>query len=83
MGQIIIDLPLRVKRHYKIDDVESAKELLAELQTKLQTKARRGEDDDNEKLTAEDLADIRAAKRARKGDLISWEDAKAFLQTLE
>ena len=80
MGQIIIDLPLRVKRHYKIDDAESAKELLAELQTK----ARRIEDDDAEKLTAEDLADIRAANRAReKGEFVAWEDAKAFLDTLK
>ena len=31
MGQIIIDLPLQVKRHYKIDDVDSANELLAVL----------------------------------------------------
>lgn len=27
-------------------------------------------------LTAEDKADIRAARRARKGDLIDWEDVK-------
>ena len=79
MGQIIIDLPLRVKRHYKIDNVELANELLAALQNT----ARRVEDDDSEKLTAEDLADIRAAKRARKGDVITWEEAKIFLQTLE
>lgn len=78
MGQIIIDLPLRVKQRYKIDDVESANELLAALQVK----ARRVKDNP-ENLTAEDLADIRAAKRARKGDVVAWEDAKAFLQTLE
>ncbi len=76
MGQIIIDLPLRVKRHYKIDDVESAKELLADLQIK----ARRVEDNNDEKLTAEDLADIRAAKRAReKGEFISLEQLKTEL----
>lgn len=79
MGQIIIDLPLRVKRHYKIDDVESANELLATLQNT----ARRVEDAP-EKLTAEDLADIRAAKRAReKGEFVAWEDAEAFLDTLK
>jgi len=78
MGQIIIDLPLRVKRRYKIDDVASANELL----TALQNTARRVEDAP-EKLTAEDLADIRAAKRARKGDLVAWEDAKAFLSNLD
>jgi len=78
MGQIIIDLPLRVKRHYKIDNVESANELLAALQNT----ARRIEDAP-EKLTTEDLADIRVAKRARKGDVVTWEEAKTFLQTLE
>lgn len=74
MGQIVIDLPLRVKQHYKIDDVESANELLAELKVK----AKRVEND-SEELTAEDLADIRAAKRARKGDLVKWEDVKESL----
>jgi len=79
MGQIIIDLPLRVKRHYKIDDVESANQLLADLQN---TARRVG--DDAEKLTAEDLADIRAAKRAReKGEFVAWEDAEAFLDTIK
>lgn len=79
MGQIIIDLPVRVKRHYKIDDVESANELLASLQNT----ARRVEDT-SEKLTAEDLADIHAAKRAReKGEFVAWEDAEAFLDTLK
>ncbi len=33
----------------------------------------------NLKLTAEDLTDIRAAKRARKGELISWEKVKESL----
>ena len=37
MGQIIIDLPSRVKHHYKIEDVESANELLAALQSKAPT----------------------------------------------
>lgn len=78
MGQIVIDLPLRVKQHYKIDDVDSANELLAELKVK----AMRVEDD-SEELTAEDRADIRAAKRARKGDFVSWEDAEAYLNTLD
>ncbi len=79
MGQIIIDLPLSVKRRYKIDDVESANELLAALQNT----ARRVEDAP-EKLTAEDLADIRAAERAReKGEFVAWEDAEAFLDTLK
>ena len=75
MGQIIIDLPLRVKQHYKIDNVESANELLAILQN-----AARRVEDDPEKLTAEDLADIRAARRAReKGEFISLEQLKTEL----
>ena len=78
MGQIIIDLPQRIKRRYKIDDVESAAELLAALQMSAQRVK-----GNPAKLTAEDLADIRAAKRARKGDLISWEEAKVFLDRLD
>ena len=74
MGQIIIDLPLRVKRHYKIDDVESANKLLADLKTTAKPVK-----NDSEDLTAEDLADIRAAKRARKGDFVSWEEVKESL----
>ena len=74
MGQIIIDLPLRVKRHYKIDDVESANKLLADLKTTAKPVK-----NNPEKLTAEDLADIRAAKRARKGDFVSWEEVKESL----
>jgi hypothetical protein len=78
MGQIIIDLPLRVKRRYEIESVESANELLETLQNM----ARRVEDAP-EKLTAEDLADIRAAGRAReKGEFVAWEEAEAFLDTL-
>ncbi len=75
MGQIVIDLPLRVKHHYKIDDVDSANELLAALKIK----AKRVEDD-SEKLTAEDLADIRHAKRAlEKGEFISLDELKTEL----
>ena len=79
MGQIIIDVPQRgVKRRYKMDDAKSAEELL----TFLEKKARRVKVNP-EKPTAEDLADIAAAKRARKGDFISWEDAKAFLDRVK
>ncbi len=74
MGQIIIDLPLRVKRHYKIDDVDSANKLLADLKTTAKPVK-----SDSENLTAEDLADIRAAKRARKGDFVGWEEVKKTL----
>ncbi len=75
MGQIIIDVPMRgVKRRYKMDDAKSAEELL----TALQAKAKRVKVNP-EKPTAEDLADIRAAKRARKGDLVSWKEVKEQL----
>jgi uncharacterized protein YfcZ (UPF0381/DUF406 family) len=75
MGQIIIDVPQRgVKRRYKMDDAKSAEELL----TALQQKARRIKVNP-EKPTAEDLADIRAAKRARKGDLVGWKEVKEQL----
>ncbi len=75
MGQIIIDVPMRgVKRRYKMDDAKSAEELL----TALQTKAKRVKVNP-EKPTAEDLADIRAAKRARKGDLVVWKEVKEQL----
>ncbi len=78
MGQIIIDLPLSVRQHYKIDDVKSANELL----TALQNTARRVEDA-HEELTDEDLADIRVASRAReKGEFVAWKDAEAFLDRL-
>lgn len=78
MGQIIIDLPQRIKRRYKIDDVESAAELLAALKISASRVV-----ENPAKPTAEDLADIRAAKRARKGDFVSWEEAKAFLDRLD
>ncbi len=76
MGQIIIDVPMRgVKRRYKLEDTEKATELL----NNLQAKAKRVKVN-SEKLTAEDLADIRAAKRALKnGEFVDWEEAKEFL----
>ena len=78
MGQIIIDLPLRVKRRYKIEDVESANEILAALKIKAQQIT-----ENSAKPNAEDSADIRAVNRARKGELISWEEAEIFLDTLD
>ena len=75
MGQIIIDLPQRIKRRYKINDAESAAELL----TALQKSAERVVENPSEP-TAEDLADTRAAKRALKnGEFVAWEDAENFL----
>lgn len=75
MGQIIIDVPqCGVKRRYELDDAQSAEELLIVLQAK----ARRVKVNP-EKPTTEDLVDIRAAKRARKGDLIGWKEVKEQL----
>jgi len=77
MGQIIIDLPSRIKRRYRLDNEELTKSILASLEAAaLPVKT------DSSKLTAEDKADIRAAKRARKGDLVAWEDAQAYLDKL-
>ena len=75
MGQIIINVPQRgVKRRYKLEDAQTAAELLDDLQVKAKhVKV------NYEKLTDEDLADIRAAKRARKGDLVSWKEVKEQL----
>ncbi len=79
MGQIIIDVPQRgVKRRYKLEDAQTAAELLDNLQAKAQRVKV-----NSEKLSAEDLADIRAARRARKGEFVDWEDAKAFLDRLD
>ncbi len=78
MGQIIIDVPQRgVKRRYKLDDAKTAAELLDNLQAQAQRVKV-----NPEKLTAEDAADIRAARRARKCEFFDWEDAKAFLDRL-
>ncbi len=75
MGQIIIDLPLNVEHHYEIKDLALAAELLEVLQT-LASRVK----ENPEKLTAEDLADVRAANRAlERGEFVAWEDAKAYL----
>lgn len=80
MGQIIIDVPQRgVKRRYKMDDAKSAEELL----TALQHKARRVKVNP-EKLSAEDLADVRAAEHALEhGEFVDWEEAEAFLDRVK
>ncbi len=77
MGHIIIDLPSRIKRHYRLDDKDLTSVILASLEA-----AALPIKENSAKLTAEDKADIRAAKRARKGELIAWEEAKAFLDRL-
>ena len=78
MGQIIIDLPSRIKRHYHLDNEEVENLIIQSLEiTATPIK------NNPLKLTAEDKADIKAAKRARKGELIEWEEAKAFLNELD
>ena len=74
MGQIIIDLPSRIKRHYRLDDEDLANAILARLERDAMPVK-----NNPAKLTDEDKADIRAARRARKGDLVNWEDAKKQL----
>ncbi len=74
MGQIIIDLPSRIKRHYRLDNEELADAILARLERDAMPVK-----NNPPKLTDEDKADIRAARRARKGDLVDWEDVKKEL----
>lgn len=75
MGQIIIDLPSRIKRRYRLDNEELTKTILASLEADaLPVKA------SSSKLTVEDKADIRDARRAkREGGFITLEQLKAEL----
>jgi hypothetical protein len=77
MGKIIIDLPNRINRRYRVDCQEFADALIDSLETAA-TPVK-----NPVKLTAEDAADIRAAKRARKGDLVPWSEVKAYLDALD
>ncbi len=78
MGQIIIELPNRINRRYRVESQEFAEALIESLElAALPVKS------NQHKMTAEDQADIRAARRARKGDLIAWEEAKTYLKTLD
>lgn len=57
MGQITIEVPQKVKRSYRIADREAAEKLLSELEkSKMAAK--------NKKLSAEDLEDVKEAKKA-------------------
>ena len=71
MGQIVIETPNRLNRHYQIgqDKISELVEFLDSSSVRL----------DFSTLTAEDLSDISAARNARKEDSISWEDAKTEL----
>ena len=75
MGQIIIDLPSRIKRRYRLDNEELTQTILASLEAAaLPVKT------NSDKLTAEDIADIRSARRAKKeGGFITLEQLKAEL----
>ncbi len=75
MGQIIIELPSRIKRHYRLDNDEMEKLILESLEqsaTIIKTNPA--------KLSAEDEQDIRDARRIlKKGDFVTLEQAKAEL----
>ncbi len=60
MGQIIIDLPNRIKRHYRLDNKELADAILARLERDASPVK-----NNPVRLTDEDKADIRAARRAK------------------
>lgn len=77
MGQIIIDLPNRINRRYRLNDADLTSKILESLETAATLVK------NSPKLTDEDRADISAAKRARKGELVAWEEAKKFLDALD
>jgi hypothetical protein len=75
MGQIIIEIKSRIKRHYRLDNDELESVILESLEL-----AATPVKNNPAKLTEEDKADIRAAKRTRKEpDFITLEQAKAEL----
>jgi hypothetical protein len=61
MGKIIIELPLDINRRYQLNSVESATLLLQGLEVSANLI-----EENSDTPTAEDLADVRAAKRARR-----------------
>jgi hypothetical protein len=71
MGQIVIETPTRLKRRYQVD-----KNLASKLVKVLDSSGLRV---DPTPLTAEDISDIRAARRARKEESIDWKEAKELL----
>jgi hypothetical protein len=79
MGKLLIELPLKVNRRYKISDKNFAIALVNALETVRRIK-------NSSKLSRknledlEDASDICAANHAlAKGEFVSWEDATAFL----
>lgn len=76
MGQITIEVPQRIKRNYRIADPDLAKRFLSSLEN--------SEGLENEKLSAEDAADLRAAKKSlaefrRTGESYSVNDLREEL----
>ncbi len=79
MGKLLVELPLKVNRRYKISDKNFAIALVNALETVQRIK-------NSSKLSRknledlEDSADICAANHAlAKGEFISWEEVKAEL----
>lgn len=58
MGQITIEVPQEVKKSYQITDKNTAEAIITQLEKTVGQSTRT-------KLTEEDKADVRAAKRAR------------------
>lgn len=79
MGQIVIELPSRINRRYKLNNKKMEQIIIDNLESAatpvLKTNA--------PKLTDQDKADIKAANRARKGDLMDWEDAVKMLREID
>ncbi|MEJ7846957.1 MAG: hypothetical protein WKF92_02590 [Pyrinomonadaceae bacterium] len=74
MGQIVIDIPNRLNRRYKIGN-EFADDLLQILETAA-VRVR----NNPRSVSAEDLSDIRAARMARKEEgFVTLEELKAEL----
>jgi hypothetical protein len=75
MGRIIIEIPSRIKRRYKLNDAEVTQTILYNLENyALLVK------ENPASLTEEDKADIRAARRARKEKgFLTSEELKASL----
>ncbi|HXG84631.1 MAG TPA: hypothetical protein VNI84_11445 [Pyrinomonadaceae bacterium] len=60
MGQIIIDLPTRIKRRYRLNNKDLANAIVASLEAEASIVP------DASKLTKEDISDIRAARAAKE-----------------
>lgn len=77
MGQIVIELPSRINRRYKLNNKKMEQIIIENLESAATPVPKKNAI----RLTDEDRADIRAANRARKGDLLDWEDAVKILRS--